>query len=333
MTRARTVLAGDVGGTKTLLGLFRADHGRLEPLRIDRYASAEHDGLESMLRAFLGPERIRVDAAAFGVAGPVVDGRSRFSNLPWVLEEQSLRGRLPRTRVALVNDLEALAWGLDALQGAQVARLARRAPAAQANRAIIAAGTGLGMALMVWDGTRHTPSASEGGHQGFAPRDELEVDLLRFLWARHGRVSLDRVLSGSGLRAIYEFLTESGRARTTRALRRRIESAADPNAEVSRAALAGDDGAARAALERFVEIYGAAAGDLALVAHATGGLWVAGGIAPRILPALRTGGFVRAFLDKGRLRPLVERVPLAVVREPRAGLLGAAHRAAALLAA
>ena len=333
MARARTVLAGDVGGTKTLLGLFQADRGRLEPVRIVRYPSAEHDGLEAMLGAFLGTQRPRIDAAVFGVAGPVVAGRSRFSNLPWVLEEESLRRVLPRARVALVNDMEALAWGLDALRGAQVARLTRGSAPAPGNRAVIAAGTGLGMTLLTWDGMRHTPSPSEGGHQGFSPRDELEVELLRFLWARHGRVSLDRVLSGSGLRAIYEFLAESGRARATRALRRRMESAPDPNAEVSRAALAGEDGAAEAALERFVTIYGAAAGDLALVACATGGLFVAGGIAPRILPALRAGGFVRAFLEKGRLRPLVERVPITVVRESRAGLLGAAHRGAALLAA
>jgi glucokinase len=197
------------------------------------------------------------------------------------------------------------------------------------NAALIAAGTGLGIATLVWDGKRHLVAASEGGHQDFAPRDDVEIDLLRHLLRRHGRVSVERVVSGPGLSALFDFLVATGRGRPSPAMRRRL-AAGDRNAAVSEAGVTGDDAVARRAVEMFASLYGAAAGNLALAARAVGGVYVAGGIAPRILSVLRAGRFMRSFRSKGRLRPLLERIPVKVVVEPRTALLGAAARAAHL---
>ena len=321
-TVARTITTGRGDG----LG----DATRVRCLRDASLPSGEFRSFEALVEEFLGPEKVRIRSCAVGVAGPVVAGRSHVVNLRWPVDERRLARSLGTRAVRVINDLEANAWGIAAVPARKMANLTPRLRPTEGNAALIAAGTGLGMALMLWDGERWHPRASEGGHQAFAPRDELEVDLLRFMWRRHGRVSVERIVSGPGLSAIYEFLIASGRGRKTRRMARRLAQADDPNAVVAEAGLAADDATAGRALERLVSLYGAAAGDLALVARATAGVYVGGGIAPRILPAMRAGGFLRAFRDKGRLTPLVERIPVKVLLEPRAALLGAARCAATL---
>jgi glucokinase len=323
------ILAGDIGGTKTLLGLFDPSRRRLAANRIASFPSREFESLEAIFDAFLSGAGSRISACAVGVAGPVVRGRSDVVNLRWPVDGRRLARRLKLERVAVLNDLEATAWGVAGLGPRKVVSLTPRTVRGEpGNGALIAAGTGLGMALLAWDGHRHVPAASEGGHQTFAPRDELEAELAMFLAERHGRASIERVVSGPALHAIYEFLVQSGRARSTRGLRQALIRAADPNAAVAEAGLAGSDPAAQRTLELFVSAYGAAAGDLALVTRATAGVWVAGGIAPRILPRLRGEAFLGAFRAKGRLTPFMERIPVRVVLEPRTALFGAAACAA-----
>ncbi len=318
------ILAADVGGTKTLMGLFERSGKKLRAVREASFPSQGFASFEAMVGEFLGAGRARLDGIAVGVAGPVVGGRSQVVNLHWPVDERRLARRLGVQGVRVINDLEATAWGIPALSGRQLASLTPRMRSRPGNAALIAAGTGLGMALLCWDGERHWPTASEGGHQQFGPRDALEIELVRHLLGIHGRVSIERVVAGPGLSAIYRFLVESGRARETPAMSRFLAGASDPNAAIARAGLEGADSAARRALDLFVSIYGAAAGDLALVARAVGGVYVGGGIAPKILSKLRSGEFLRSFRAKGRLQPLVEQIPVRVILEPRTALWGAA---------
>lgn len=319
------ILAGDVGGTKTVLGLFARSRGRLESKREAVFRTADHASIYSVVEEFLaeGPERVH--ACALGVAGPVVDDRSRTVNLRWPVDGPRLARRLGLERVRVLNDVEAAAWGIPELPPSKLATLTRGLRGRPGNAAVIAAGTGLGTALMFRDGKRHVPSASEGGHVGLSPADDLQIALLRTLRRQYkGRVSLDRVLAGDGLRSIYLFFIENGWGEVTPEMRRRIDRADDANAVISEAGLRGEDAMADKALDMFVRLYGSAAGDLALVAGATAGVYLAGGIAPKILPRLRAGGFLEAFRDKGRLSPFVSKIPVRVVMEPRAALIGAA---------
>jgi len=321
------ILAGDVGGTKTLLGLFTRVRGRLRAVVERSFPSQESPSLEAMVRRFLSGAGARVHASAFGVAGPVVSGKSDRVNLPWRVEDRRLARELGLAHVPVINDLEANAWGIGELSPRQMTSLTPGAKPSPGNAALIAAGTGLGMAILVWDGERHRPSASEGGHQGFAPRDAQQAQLLEYLRERHDRVSVERVVSGPGISAIYRFLLASGQGVESDIMKRRLEET-DPNAALTQAAISGEDALAGEALDLFVSIYGAAAGDLALVARATGGIYLGGGIAPRILPRLRSGAFVRSFRDKGRLTPFLERIPVKVILEPTTALIGAAACAA-----
>lgn len=322
------ILAGDVGGTKTLLGLFERSRTGPRLVREASFPSASYTSLEEILTEFLAGSRVRIDASAFGVAGPIVGRRSQVVNLPWPVDGERLARKLDVAVAQPINDLEATAWGIPGLTRRQTVSLTPGLRPRPGNAALIAAGTGLGMALLHWDGTRHRPSASEGGHQGFGPRDDLEIELLRDLRREHGRVSLERVVSGPGISAIYRFLVGSGRVRETRRMARLVEGAADPNAAIARAGLDGSNAAARRTLDLLISAYGAAAGDLALVANAVAGVWVGGGIAPKILARLGPGGFMRSFRAKGRLTPMVERIPVRVILEPRTALLGAAAYAA-----
>jgi glucokinase len=327
------ILAGDVGGTKTLLGLFRYGGGRLRLLREATYPSQQAPDLGTLVRAFLAPGRERPRAFAVGVAGPVTGGRSHVVNLPWPVDEAVLARELALDRTRVLNDLEATGWGMPVLSGRQLSSLTPGLRARPGNAAVIAAGTGLGMAILLRDGGRWLVSASEGGHQDFAPRNATETALLAFAGEElRGRVSVERLVSGDGIARIYRFLTRTGRARESAAMRRRLLESGDPNAAISEAGVLGRDRASMRTLELFAELYGAAAGNLALVARAIGGIFVAGGIAPKILPALAAGGFLRAFREKGRLSALLRGVPVKVVLEERAALLGAAACAAELSA-
>jgi len=228
----------------------------------------------------------------------------------------------------VLNDLEATAWGIPQLPPRKLETLTPGLRPGPGNAALIAAGTGLGMALLIRDGGRFQPCASEGGHQDFGPRDDLEIELLKFMRRRYGRVSIERIVAGPGFSAIYQFLIESGRGRESRLIGKRLAEQNDANAVISEAGMAGEDPVAEKAVGMFVSLYGAAAGDLALVTKATGGIYVGGGIAPKILPMLRTGEFIRSFRAKGRLSPLLEKIPVRVIRESRTALFGAAARAA-----
>ncbi len=320
------VLAGDIGGTKTAVGIAVVDSRRVSLERSHRYASAEHTSLEAILDDFLSRERRRPVVAAFGVAGPVVAGHSKVTKLPWMLDEKTLSRATRIPRVRLLNDFVAAAFGIPYLTGRQVATLAEGDPEPGGAMALIGAGTGLGEAALWRSGGRIEALASQGGHSDFAPRDPREDRLLWFVRHRFGRVSWDRLLSGEGLGHIYDFLEDDGAASASPAVHRAFEKE-DRAAVISRYGLSRRDPLCRQALDMFVSIYGSAAGNLALQFRATGGLYIGGGIAPRILPALRTKAFLEAFRDKAPMDGLLGRIPIRVIREPSLGLYGAAAAA------
>lgn len=322
------ILAGDIGGTKTLLALFRHGANGLETVREQSYASTSHAQFDSLMHAFVGTDT--VTAACFGVAGPVRDGVCRATNLPWVLEETTLSGGLGGAPVRLLNDLQAAALGMLRLPAGQYVELNPLAStqARSGTTAVIAAGTGLGEAILYWDGQRYHALPTEGGHCDFAPNTPLEDALL--VWLRSqlgGHVSYERILSGSGFSLLYRFLRDSSHAAESAGTAARMAAAPDANAVVTELGLAGEDALCVEALRLFARIYGAEAGNLALKCLAGGGVWVGGGIAPKILPALREGAFLEGFLDKGRFRALLESLPVRVALEPRAPLIGAAWQA------
>lgn len=328
MSTTETILAGDLGGTKTLLALFRERQERFALIREKSFPSRAHENFEEILDAFLaeGPPE-KIDAACFDVAGPVFEGRVRTTNLPWTLDERLLADKLGTPRVKLLNDLEATAYGMLSLPADDLVVLhPGRTPARKGHIAVIAAGTGLGEAYLFFDGAQHHPMASEGGHADFAPRNDLEIGLLRYLRDKHrDHVSYERVLSGPGLHSIYEFLRDTGFAPAPDWLEQQIATG-DPGAAISEAALTRNEPLASKALDMFCELYGAEAGNMALRALTYGGVYVGGGIAPKILPRLREV-FPRGYLDKGRFRHVVEKIPVHVALEPRTALLGAAHYA------
>jgi len=321
------ILAGDIGGTKTVLALFEDEGGHLSLVRDVIQPSRQFPSLETIIRLFLDTGVTpTITAACFGVAGAVVDGRSTTTNLPWTLDERSLADAIPAARAVLLNDLEAAAWGVMHLPSGALISL-QSGVSRRANMAVIAAGTGLGEALIVWDGARHSVVASEGGHADFAARSEREAELLAYLRREFGHVSYERVLSGPGLFNIYRFVRDTSGRLQPQWLRGRLESG-DPSAVVSDVALAGEDPSCVDALDLFASIYGAEAGNLALRAVAVGGVFVGGGIAPIIRRKLMDGGFIQAFRDKGRFAALLESIPVRLVLDPRAPLLGAALVAA-----
>lgn len=324
------ILAGDVGGTKTALALFEREGAGLTLTREATLASRDFDSLEAAIDHFLeaGP-RGDITALCIGVAGPVVDGRCVATNLAWEVDERMLAYTLRATRARLLNDLEAAAHGVLMLGEDQLRCLQSGVPR-RGNIAVIAAGTGLGEAIIVTDGVRRTVIATEGGHADFAPRGDLEEDLLRFLRREFGRVSYERVLSGPGVYNIYRFLREAGVVPESKSVAERLLEG-DPSATITELALAGADPLCVKTLDVFVSVYGAEAGNLALKALAVGGVVVTGGIAPKILPRLVGSTFVEAFREKGRLIGLMQSIPVHVAIEPRAPLLGAAKVAADLL--
>jgi len=318
------ILAGDVGGTNARLALFDAE---LRPLARQTYPSRSHASLEAIVASFVSSHPAELTGACFGVAGPVKNGRSETTNLPWVVEAKSLSRQLGLPGVGLINDLEANAWGIGALGPSDCESLQPGAPNSTGNAALISAGTGLGEAGLLWTGEGHIPVASEGGHADFAPRNDTEVDLLKYLRVRYGHVSYERVLSGPGLRNVYEFLRDTGRAAEPSSLADELAHS-DPAAAITRHALAGDSSLCEQALELFVSIYGAEAGNHALRFSASGGGFLGGGIAPKIIRKLQEPRFIEAFYDKGRLKPVMELIPVHVITNDLTALLGAARYAA-----
>jgi glucokinase len=330
MVQRELVLAGDIGGTKTNLALFSVHGEKLRSEAFKQFPSKRYSGLVPVLQEFLADSKGNIDSACFGIAGPVVDGKVKTPNLPWMLDIAELRRALKLDSVTLLNDLEAGAYGIFTLENDEFATLNEGTMHRSGNKALIAAGTGLGQAILHDDGRHFHPLASEGGHGDFAPRNDLEISLLRHLIARFGHVSYERVLSGPGLHNIYRFLKEDQRLEEPQWLADRLTAAQDASAEISQAALRGEAEICVKALDLFVSIYGAEAGNLALRAKSVRGLYVGGGIAPKILVKLKDGSFMRGYLDKGRYTDLLASTPVQVVLNDQAALRGAAYYAAFL---
>ena len=350
------ILAGDIGGTKTHLALFDWKTERVEPVRLETFHSADYASLDEMLQEFLTPpkppvpldelerhneedgqpttetkpdEPIKIEAACFGVAGPVIQNICHTTNLPWVVDGAALAKQFDIPRVLLLNDLEAMAHGILLLRQDELFTLNAGTPPLQKQAvALIAAGTGLGECILYWDGNKYKPMPSEGGHADFAPNTDNEIELLRHVRSQYLHVSYERVLSGSGLHAIYEYVRDSKKNEPTW-LAETIK-AGDPAAEIAEAGLKGQAEIAKQTLDLFASIYGAEAGNLALKAMAINGVFLGGGIAPKLLHKLKDGTFMKAFTNKGRYKRLMSNIPVHVVHNEQTGLLGAASTAAQL---
>jgi glucokinase len=350
------ILAGDIGATKTYLALYEWIDERVEPVRLDLFHSADYKSLEEILTEFLGPatgptlideldvaspedekgetesgspKSEHVVAACFGVAGPVIDNRSHATNLPWVIDGPTIGKQFSIPRVQLLNDLEATAYGILLLRPDELEVLNPGIPPRKRQAlALIAAGTGLGEAILFWNGTSYCPKPSEGGHADFAPNSDHEIDLLRYLRSQYLHVSYERVLSGPGLQVIYEFLRDTKKNEPTW-LAERIKSE-DPAAVIADAGLKGQAEIAKQTLDLFASIYGAEAGNLALKAMSLDGVYVGGGIAPKLIEKLKDGTFMKSFTNKGRYKSLLNNMPVKVVMNQQTGLLGAASVAGTL---
>jgi glucokinase len=317
------VLAGDIGGTKTRLAVFDVQGTHLETVTECSYSSSSYSGLEDIVRDFLGGDSSGCRQACFGIAGPVLRGRAQATNLPWIVEENAMATFFGFERVVLINDLEANAWGIDALREDDFCPLNAGSPYSEGNACIISAGTGLGEAGLYWDGQRHWPFACEGGHANFSPSSDLEIALLKYLRERFGRVSWERVVSGMGLVNVHDFLRTHRGVPAPSWLREEI-SAGDPAAAISKAAMDDRDPLCAEALDLSVYLYGVEAGNLALNIMATGGVYLGGGIGPKNLERLKSPLFMQGFLDKGRMRPLLEAIPVKVILNDRTALYGPA---------
>lgn len=320
------ILTGDVGGTKTKLAWCISQGSRLKVEGERSFKSQDYPSLEAILEEFLKGHSNGVEGACFGIAGPVVGDRSQTTNLPWVVDAKVLGRFLKPARVGLLNDLEAMAYGTQVLPENAIEVLNAGQAQPRGPIGILAAGTGLGEAALFWNGEGYQAMASEGGHADFAPRNDLEIGLLQFLSKQFGHVSYERVLSGPGKVQIYEYLKQADCGEEPDWLTKEL-SKGDPSPLISEMALNGKSKLCASALELFVSIYGAEAGNLALKVLARGGIYLGGGIAPSILPLLRSGIFMKAFTDKGRFKGLLEKIPVCVILDERAPLYGAAHYA------
>ncbi len=320
------LLAGDIGGTKTRLAIYSPEAGPRTPLVEETFPSGRYPSLEALVSDFLAQVDFKPKRASFGVAGPVVAGQATITNLPWVMSETHLQAALDLSPVRLLNDLAAIAQAVPWLESDDLYALNEGQADPGGAIAVIAPGTGLGEGFLTWDGSRYRAHASEGGHTDFAPTNSLEVDLLRYLLDRLEHVSYERVCSGRGLPNIYAFLKDSGYAEEPAWLAEQLAAADDPNPVIVNAALGGGQQCELcvASLETFVSILGTEAGNMALNVLATGGVYLGGGIPPRILPALEGGRFMEAFRDKGRMSDLMGRIPVHVILNPKVALLGAA---------
>jgi glucokinase len=317
------VLAGDIGGTKTRLAIFEVNGSQLESQFENTYKSEEYPSLDGIVAAFLETTQRRCDHACFGIAGPVKEGKSKTTNLPWLVDVSRLRNTLGLKNVSLLNDLEANAWGITALSETDFFTLNVGIPGASGNVAVIAAGTGLGEAGLYWDGHRHRPFASEGGHADFGAGNEFELELFKFLAQRFGHVSWERILSGPGLVNLYRFLLQHRQSSEPEWLAKEMR-AGDPAEAISKAALSNRDPTCIEALDLFVYLYGMEAGNHALKIMAMGGVFIGGGIAPKILDKLKETTFMEAFCAKGRMANLLRDMPVKVILNDRTALYGPA---------
>jgi glucokinase len=329
ISRSSLILAGDVGGTKTMLGLCESSKDGISLIRAQNFPSKAYGGLKKIIEEFIDDTR-RIKAACFGVAGPVIAGNAVTTNLPWQISETSLKRFLSIRTVSLVNDLVANAHGIEIMQKKDFSVL-NAGKKEIGNRALLSAGTGLGAAILFWNGERYIPSPSEGGHVEFGPKSRLELGLVQYLFERFGHVSYERVLSGAGLFNIYQFLRDTGKFGTEPVWLAVQMEQQHPAAVITEMARLKKSKLCEAALDLFTSIYGAAAGNVALQVMAMGGMYLGGGIAPKIIWKLKDGTFMKAFTDKGRLSSIAERIPVKVIMNDRAALLGAAAHAGDLL--
>ena len=325
----KPILTGDIGGTKCRIALVEVMGTRVKIIREVTYKSRDYPLFETLVSDFL-EDAVTPVHAAFGVAGPVQGRTVRTTNLPWFLDSDSLQQRHGLLSCTLLNDLEATAYGLSALEDSDLLTLQIGTPSMHGNSAVIAAGTGLGEAGLYWDGTQHHPFASEGGHGSFSPSNELELALLRYLWLQFPHVSWERVLSGMGLVNVYQFLCDFRKTAVSEEISYAIHHG-DPAAAIAQAALKQSDAICVETMQCFIRLYGSEAGNLALKVMSRQGIYLGGGIAPKLLPLLQKGDFMTAFLNKGRMRPLLESMPVKVVLNDRAALFGPALFAARMV--
>lgn len=318
------LIAGDIGGTKTLLALYDREGGPRKPIAQAEFHSPEYSTLDDVVRAFIKQTQHPVEAACFDVAGPVIGGRAHLTNLPWVLDERLMQQALGLKRVTLLNDLKAVAYAVPHLLPEEVQTIAEGRAEQQGPLAVIAPGTGLGEAFLIWDGTTYIACSSEGGHADFGPNNKIQAALWEYVAERYGHVAYERVCSGSGLPNIYDFLRDSGYAPESEGFAAKLALAPDRTPIIVRAVSETPRNALCAAtIGLFADILGAETGNLALKVLATGGVYVGGGIPPRILPHLQDGRFMRAFVEKGRFAELLGKIPVKVITT-QAALLGAA---------
>ncbi len=311
-------LIGDIGGTKTHLALVEGDRF----VRDQKFPSRDFQSLSLIIEAFFKGDDTQVEKACFGIAGPVRDGRCQATNLPWIVDSAEIAKERKIQNVYLINDLEANAWGLNELSADQLYVLNQGDSSAKGNQALISAGTGLGEAGMYFDGRAHLPFATEGGHADFAPQTDLEVELLSYLKEKFGHVSFERVLSGPGLANIYQFLIDTQKCVDSVG---QIADESDLPKLISEKGVSGECDTCKHALDIFISLYGAEAGNLALKLLSTGGVFLGGGIAPKILSVIKNGGFMESYRNKGRFSDLLGAIPVKVVLEEQTALLGAKH--------
>jgi len=319
------VTAVSGGKSNHRLAAFETEGSKLQRVTEKTYPSQEHGGLAEIVADFVKTEGIPVHSACFGVAGPVRAGRSKISNLPWTIDARELAQQLRLDSVGLINDLEAYAYGIDTLESKDLVTLRAGSEAAEGNRAVISARTGLGVAGLYWDGFRHHPFACEGGHTDFAPRNDLEMELFRYVLQKHGHVSSERILSGPGIKNIYDFLRDTKKAEEPSWLKEQIEKAHDAPALISQIAQENKAPICEQTMSIFVSAYGAKTGDYALNFMSTGGIFVCGIIAARNLPRMKDPIFIESFLSKGRMRGLLEDMPVKIVLNDDCGIMGAAR--------
>jgi len=319
------ILAGEIGATRTRLAAFETEGNRLQRVVEKNYISQQHDGLSGILADFIRSEGIPVHSACFGVAGPVRAGRSKISNLPWIIDAREVATQLRLPSVGLLNDMEAYAYGIDGLESKDFITLSEGVEEAEGNRAVISAKTGLGIAGLYWDGFRHHPFACEGGHADFAPRNDLQMELLSYLQKKYGRISCERILSGPGIKNIYDFLRDEHKAEEPEWLRTQLSAAPDAPALISKTALEGKAAICDQTLSIFVSVFGAETGNCALNFMSTGGIFIGGSIAAKIVPKMKDHMFLESFLDKGRMGTILKDMPVKIVANDDSGMIGAAR--------
>ncbi|MGA8178489.1 MAG: glucokinase [Desulfobacterales bacterium] len=323
------VLAGDIGGTKTNLGLFSKDQKRPVLEVMETFSSPDAPGLEHIIHKFLHAHPATVSRACFGVAGPVIDGESKTTNLPWDISQDRIKRHFSFQHIRIINDLVATAMSIPLLNADEFFPLNQGESAKGCHLGLVAPGTGLGIAMIVHHGDQYVPISSEGGHSDFAPNSEPETQLWQYLHRRYGHVSIERVVSGTGLVNIYEWLKDSDRINESEGFSLKLKEM-DPAVAITDTALENRDSGCVKALEMFVSIFGAVAGDIALFGLTTGGIFLGGGIPPKILPKLKEDIFMKAFVNKGRFKDFLEKIPVKVILNDKAALVGAAHCALGL---